>query len=180
MLARIVGLWCWPVLLAGGTSQWRSAVSAKPRVIKNAFRFSDIQTLRHSDIQTHRKSDTQTLRYSDTQTLRHSDTQTLRHSDTQTLRNSDTREDTQPTHGARRHSDIQTLRQSDIQTLRHADDAGPVVLTSDDGQCCWPAMLATVAGQYSWPVVLASITILLPSGAGQNCCLVMLAGDAGR
>jgi hypothetical protein len=136
MLARIVGLWCWPVLLAGGTSQWRSAVSAKPRVIKNAFKHSDIQTLRNSNTQTLRKSDTQTLRYSDTQTLRHSDTQTFRHPDTQTLRHEG----------------------------GHTTDL-------------WRAQ---VAGQYSWPVVLASKTILLASGVGQNCCLVILASIAGR
>jgi hypothetical protein len=133
----------------------------RSRVIKNTFAF--------------RQSDIQTFRHSDTQTLIHSDTQTFRHSDTQILRHSDTREDTQQTHGAHRHSDTQTLRQSDIRTLRHSDDAGPVVLTSGDGQCCWPAVLATIADQCCWPAVLASITVLLASGAGQYCWLVVLA-----
>jgi hypothetical protein len=41
-------------------------------------------------------------------------------------------------------------------------------------------MLATIADQYCWPMVLASITILLARGAGQNCCLVVLASIAGR
>ena len=100
MLASIVGLWCWPVLLAGGTSQWRNAVSAKPRVIKNAFKHSDIQTLRYSDIQT------------------------FRHSDTQAFRHPDTREDTQQTQSAHRHSDNQTIRHSDIQTLRRCRASG--------------------------------------------------------
>ncbi len=75
---------------------------------------------------------------------------------------------------------IQTLKQSDIQTLRHSDDAGPVVLTSGDGQCCWPVVLATIAGQCCWPAVLASITVLLASGAGKYCWRVVLASNAGR
>jgi hypothetical protein len=45
---------------------------------------------------------------------------------------------------AHRHSDSQTLRQSDMQTLIQSDDAGPVVLTSGDGQCCWQVVLATI------------------------------------
>jgi hypothetical protein len=53
-----------------------------------------------------------------------------------------------------------------------------MVMTSGDGQCCWP-----VAGHYCWsvlwPAVLASITVLLASGAGQYCWRVMLASIAG-
>jgi hypothetical protein len=84
-------------------------------------------------------------------------------------------EDTQQTHCTHRRSDTQTLRQSGSRTFRHSDDAGPVVLTTDDGQSCWPVVLATIAGQCCLPAVLASITVLLASGGGLYCWLVALA-----
>ena len=53
--------------------------------------------------------------------------------------------DMSPPPCAHRLSDSQTFRQSDMQTLIQSDNAGPVVLTSGDGQCCWPVALATIA-----------------------------------
>jgi hypothetical protein len=53
-----------------------------------------------------------------------------------------------------------------------------VVLTSGDGQCCWPVVLATIAGQCCWPSGAGHYNnivgqwywpVLLASGAGQYC-----------
>jgi hypothetical protein len=125
----IVGQWCWPVLFACGAGQYCwPVVQASGAVLHLP---SPMLSKIHSDAQTVRHSDIQSFRHSYNQTFRHFDIQRFRHSDIQMRGRTHNRPMTC--------TGIQIVRQSDIyciRTLRHSDDAGPVVLTSGDGQCC--------------------------------------------